>query len=109
MSDDNELERRLMAVKHPNGPEDNVIEGYGFTWDQLKEFSEKKEWPLASKLAACCIDLGLVAEEAVERAEFYKLQNKKLDKCHECGNPEFGYSSHDPSLRGSHAFVRSPS
>lgn len=74
---DAELEQRLMAVKYPNGPEDKIIEAYGFTWDTLKEFADKKEWPLSSKLAACCIDLGSVAEEAVERAEYYKFLHEK--------------------------------
>jgi hypothetical protein len=76
-SDDNELEKRLMALKYPNGPEDKIIASYGLSWDFLRETAGKKEWALASKLAACCIDLGGLAEQAVERAEYYKFLQEK--------------------------------
>jgi hypothetical protein len=70
---DGEIEAKLMKVKFPNGPEDKLIEKYGFTWDFLKETGDKKDWPLASKLAACLVEMGLLAEELVERATFWEL------------------------------------
>ena len=80
---DADIEKALQAKKFPNGPEDQIIAAFGLTWDFLEEVKNKKEWPLASKLAACCIDLGLVAEEAVERAEFWKLLAEEKSEAQE--------------------------
>ena len=80
---DADIEKALQAKKFPNGPEDQIIAAFGLTWDFLEEVKDKKEWPLASKLAACCIDLGLVAEEAVERAEFWKLLAEEKSEAQE--------------------------
>ncbi len=67
------LEQKLAAVQFPNGPEDKIIASYGFTWDQLKDFANRHtDWPLASKLAACVIELGLACEHQVGRAVFWE-------------------------------------
>lgn len=52
-------------------PEDRLIEEAGFTWDQLEEFSQKKDWPLASKLATLLIEIGNECEHQWHRADLF--------------------------------------
>lgn len=75
---DAEIEAALRAVKYPNGPEDKLIERYGFTWNTLRDFAARSEWPLSSKLAQCLIDMGALCERFVEEATFWKLVHNKL-------------------------------
>lgn len=77
--DDRELERKIEALQYPNGPEDKLIEKYGFTWDVLKDFKNRKDWPLASKLAACLIEIGELTEGVVERETFWHHMYEKLE------------------------------
>jgi hypothetical protein len=74
---DAEINARLQAKKYPNGPEDKAIANYGFTWDTLRDFAKRDDWPLASKLAKALLDVGDVAETAVEQAEYWKLMYQK--------------------------------
>jgi len=74
---DAEIEAALQAVKYPNGPEDKLIGKYDFTWDTLKDFASKTEWPLSSKLAKCLIEMGALCERLVEEATFWKLLDDK--------------------------------
>ena len=53
-------------------PEDSLVESYGFTWEQIKEFADKKEWALSSKLAMLLIEIGDECSHAYDRAEFFK-------------------------------------
>lgn len=69
---DEVIEAAFAKAKAP-GPEDKLIAGYGFTWDQLRSFTAKKEWPLTSKLAACLLALGDLAETLNEKATLYDL------------------------------------
>lgn len=76
---DAEIEAVLQAVKYPNGPEDKLIERYDLTWDVLRNFAAKSEWPLSSKLAQCLIDMGALCERFVEEATFWKLLDDKRE------------------------------
>ena len=73
-----ELEAAISSIKYPNGPEDKIIKEFDLTWDKLKEFAAKKEWPLSSKLAACLLKMGGLAEELIERKVFYEFMYNKL-------------------------------
>lgn len=77
---DAEIEARLQSVKYPNGPEDKAIAEYGFDWDTLKDFANRDDWPLASKLAACLVKVGGIAEHYVERATYWKLMCEKKER-----------------------------
>ena len=75
---DKKLELAISAIKYPNGPEDKLLEKYDLDWDILKDFAEKKEWTLSSKLAQCLLDMGGLAEELVERMTYFKIVSEDL-------------------------------
>jgi hypothetical protein len=60
-------------------PEDELVEKFGWSWDDLREFKDKKEWPLASKLAALAIELGNECEHQFNRAEFFARDNNSKE------------------------------
>ncbi len=80
--DDTELMMKIEAIKYPNGPEDKLIEKFEFTWDTLKDFASHKDWPLASKLSACLLEMGTLAENLVEQMVFWR-------HVAECPNPKY--------------------
>lgn len=79
MLTDAELDAEIQRAKSP-GPEDRCIERYGLTWEQLERFSRQPGWPLASKLAACLLEMGNIAELAYEQAVFYRMMLKEERK-----------------------------
>lgn len=58
-------------------PEDRLVEAFGWSWDNLEEFKSRKDWPLASKLAALAIELGNECEHQFNRAEFLSRDAQK--------------------------------
>jgi len=75
-----ELERRLNAVKYPNGPEDKAVIQEGLSWDFVQTVTRRTDWALACKLANALVHVGDICEKAVERMTFYKFNDEAKDE-----------------------------
>jgi hypothetical protein len=75
-----ELERRLNAVKYPNGPEDKAVIQEGLSWDFVQTVTHRTDWALACKLANALVHVGDICEKAVERMTFYKFNDEAKDE-----------------------------
>ena len=75
-----ELERRLNAVKYPNGPEDKAVVESGLSWTFIQDLTTREDWALACKLAKGLVKVGDICEKAVERMTFYKFNDEAKDE-----------------------------
>lgn len=76
---DDRLESYLAQFRYPNGPEDDLIKKYGYSWDALQEFAANKTWTLSSRLSQCLVEMGALCERVVEEAAFFRLYHERVN------------------------------